>query len=593
MGSHEVSDRIGEKAVRFVFLRLSPRVEIPTLIARIREVLGESVAVSDARTVLGIFDVLVEYRVDTIAPDFSKLGTLPGVTNSAEFICYEWVAERGQAPGSLPSDYPLSVFTLLRLHSDALSQGLHAERELVERIEGTLSLREGRPYSVFGSLGPAELVVVTYGRSMVDLAAGLRHLSLAIHRDGDQPLVSKSLSFVCASSIVFESPTITRSEEAMAFWERLASERALLADSGGAIPHLLVDTDASKHGEITRWVGDRCGSSGPFGTVDTVLGLHDLLVRPGRQANWRDFLWGCLELRRIFSDVIQATTLVIGLPHPTLPTGRASSETIPEERSSGPLTVDLTATQADAMIGTLGEPLGEAVVNAIYTYNSMVHGDPQSHGLRDIHPFVAELCRSATEPKADRQKRLKLGYCVELLRSGLHHHSAGAFHGIDRPAWRIIAVQGGLQRVTVGITHALRRLIMRHFGERWEGFATISTAHRGFYNALGVINIPINAFGDISHLWTLLHEIGHLASEGFWEKTGLTKAVDDFKRSHAIFSHSAWCSKASAFQRSRQRSSNGLRPPIPSTRIGTTWNLPCESAASGSNPTSVAPVRRK
>ena len=180
--------RINPGLVRIILFRVLPghEVEVGRRIEKECKRFGMPRGSFRVFRLFGSYDlVFVQDASKLIQSEFAKLGTIPGVTGSTEYLCYNWVRTSGKSKPMFSIKHlskPLVGLCFLKINP-VLSErlGLEAELQFADcisktdlRFGGTISKMD-RSVQMLGTMGWSEIVLVISDSSL----AGI------LHRIGD------------------------------------------------------------------------------------------------------------------------------------------------------------------------------------------------------------------------------------------------------------------------------------------------------------------------------------------------------------------------------------------------------------------------
>lgn len=500
--------RISNNIVRVVLFRVLPgrEVEVGRLLQqRCREIglPGRDIHIF---RLFGSYDLgLIQNNSKLTTSDLARLGTIPGITGSTEYVCYSWTHKTGhkfvESFHLAHLSKPLLGLCFLKINPLlTLRHGVRPEIQCMKhlaQVEPTVQ--------VLCTLSWAEMLLLIPDSSLKSILDRIENvfpkLILADRDNRKEPFAEKTLT-ILGHALDISDPNAPKRRV-------VPIERELLKGAlevhfsasctpGGmqglqsyARRHFMLE---DKRPRITFRLGARdLDFEVPLKNVVT---LNDLLARLDkfRQDNRRDLIRTHTELQyRIETDITW----------PKFPTKHRQL-----------LMLQLSAEEA-AHLTSLG-PEGVSVTTAIYHINNLIANRLLLDTFADLTRALCRLKERVLRLVSPLSVTLRwsLATRIQYLQQAISQRYQGAYVGVEESPW---GASFGIQPAGIGVQRVLKALalialeLISRLGAEWSGFVLIGRHTRPSMEHFEDILLvtPSDALNVRRH-WAITHELMHV-----------------------------------------------------------------------------------
>ncbi len=503
--------KIHSDLVRIILFRVLPGQEVSVG----RQIEKECVSFGLSKGSFRVFRLFGSYDLafiqDTsklIQSDFVQLGTIPGITGSTEYVCYNWVpAKKGSKPLfriQQLSD-PLVALCFLKINPVLAEEvGLEAELGLGQYLSGI-----DKNIQMLGTMGWFEIILVVSDSSLSRVLSriGRWFPRLAFQVAGDKAKVFAEKTFTMFGHDLDVSDPPRGKQKAVSIAKELQQGDLEVHFSASCTPGAMtkVQNAAQKHFNLMKSEGKpkitfRLGARDLDFKLNLkdVNTLNDLLKRLDsfRNNNAKDLIRTHTELQYR----LELSKYWKSLKPPT------------DRRK----TMVLELSKADAKKLCLLGPEGAAAATAIYQFNNLLENRLLIDAFLDMLRALTRLKREMIQQKKPLTpaSRLRLVTLLQYYHQAVSQRYQGAYLGVEEAPW---GASFGVQPAGMGIQRILKALelfsgeVLRRYGKIWGGLVLVGR-HRAptMEHFEDILLIPPNDALNMERHWAMAHELMHV-----------------------------------------------------------------------------------
>ena len=426
--------------------------------------------------------------------DFVKLGAIPSITGTNEYICYKW------NPVDSASDYctfdiqrlkdPLIAMCFLKINPTLIqNEGILPEIRFADHLKSV-----GSRIQMLNTLGWADGILLLSDHSLLRMSQSigavlprLRYGVQETNTSAQSHFFEKTLTLIgCTLNVSSfynkrprRLPLTPRERNKIRIGLSLACRPQAMAKLARSARTILKVKDPSMK------FGPRdLQFEVPLGSIKT---LNRLVGALDRFRNRNDGL-----LIRTHTDIRYR-----GLP----PMFR---ETPPKRRSPF---IELQSSLASKLAGR--GPVGAATATAIYRYNNLIQNDLLFDAFSDLLNQVTVIRNEALQSDKDAQRMRRLAGRLYQLELALNQRAQDVYLGLEESPFGAFPSGMGIQRVFKAL-EAFSALVLRQYQESWAGYVRLTHISDRFEHYIDVVIVPPDAVLLANSHWTLTHELMHV-----------------------------------------------------------------------------------
>jgi hypothetical protein len=495
--------RISNNLVRLVLLRVLPGREVE--IGRLLEKGCRKIGVTPDRfrvfRLFGSYDLaFIQDGCDFRQAELMKLGTIPGVTGSTEYVCYSWMRGSSKSKESFKIariSKPLLGLCFLKINP-LLTQkyGLEPEIKCVEHLA-----QQDKGVQVLGTLGWSEILLVVSDASLKRILERSRSYFPTL-TGWNKSLAEKTLTILGLSLDVSDpkkspmvvplEPELLRKKSLEVHFSASCAPNAMTRLQKYAAKHFKLETTDAR---ITFRLGAR--------DLDFEIPLKGV-------RNLNELIARMDEFRANNADVLIRTHTELQYRMEKKRKGASK----PAPRAS--VMLKISPKEAELLIN-LG-PEGASVLAAVYHFNHLLQNRLLLDTFVDMGRAVTQLRRYAL--KLARQRRLsiaarwRLATRLQYLQQAVSQRYQSAYVGIEENPWGasfgIQSAGVGVQRILKALEYYALKLLVR-LGKEWSGYVVIGRHYRpAMEHFQDILLVPVAEGLDAARHWAFSHEVMHI-----------------------------------------------------------------------------------
>jgi hypothetical protein len=491
--------RVSEDVVRLILLRVSPGREV-----FVGEMIRERCRRNDIRDgsfrifrLFGSFDLLfIQDRCRLQTSDFARLGTIPYITASNEYVCYKWarpVGKNWQKTFDIAKlRAPLVAFSFLKINPLHTQQsGVSPELEFANYLVGTGSVGTVQMLNTFG-WSEAILAVTASDlaglfQQVADRLSQIRYTS----KKRTEHFAEKTLTIIghsldsCASGSKAKAVPLSRG--------KLDSEFLRVDCSLACKPNAMAKVKKA----AKELLGPQANLGLRFGPTD----LHFQVSLKG--------IATINELRQKLDAFKLAMGGHLVRTHTSLEYVTWQSWPSKERTKRWPIFVEITQTEARAL-ARLG-PDGGLIATAIYRFGNLTQSDLSADAYSDLLKSVMTLKDEALARHSNfdtNWPRRMAGYLTHL-ESAINQRGQNVYLGLEDSPFATYPAGTGMQRVFKSL-EAYAMLVLRRLGQDWNGYVHLGSLASRYEHFGDILVIPPDAILQSTSHWAITHELMHI-----------------------------------------------------------------------------------
>ncbi len=441
--------------------------------------------------------------------EFVRLGTIPGITASTEYVCYTWkpLGRRSKPVFSIRqlSD-PLLGLCFLKINPIVVEKlGLNAELLLAESIRGG----DGA-VQMLGTMGWFEVVLVISDSSLSGILdrIGQQFPRMRIQQGPKKSEVFAEKTFTMLGHALDVSDPAVRRPPVVSIADELQNDNLEVHFSASCTPGAMTQLQSAARSHF----GLDQDKTGGQRRITVRLGARDLdfSVRLRGVKTLNQLLKQLDEFRRANAkDLIRTHTELQYRVDKS-----RNWELLKPLSMRKTIVLALSKTQAKHL-AALG-PEGASAATAIYQFNNLLENRLLVDAFLDMVRAMTRLKTEAInhKPSLSSAARLRFATLLQYCHLAVSQRYQGAYHGVEESPW---GVSFGVQPVGMGMQRMLKALeqlvadLVRKLGKEWGGFVLVGR-HRSptMEHFEDILLVPPNDALDVRRHWTMSHEVMHV-----------------------------------------------------------------------------------
>ncbi|MCF8083472.1 MAG: hypothetical protein K9M96_10275 [Deltaproteobacteria bacterium] len=502
--------QIADGVVRITLFRILPGKELE--VGRSIETLCEKMGLKqDSFRVFRLFGsydlVFIQANASLTTSDFVKLGTIPFITASSEYVCYKWEDRKTKSAtfgiGEILN--PILGLCFVKINPTIVqSSGLGPEVAFVEYLRNKLS-----KIHMVGSLGWFEVILLLSESSLSSILNIIgEELPRLIYRY-ETPEQQGSTSFFFAEKTLsligheldVSDPKIKTNRSTVPLPKSNSSGGVLSINfSLSCKPRAMgtIESEAIKH----------FGLRGEEKHINFRFGPRDLefAVPLDKIKTLNELIQKLDKFRLSNMDTLIKTYTDIQYNYNEHDWWIDASEHSNDVK--GYLILEISEEEARNLV-SLG-PEGAAVASSIYKYNNLVGNDIVTDAFVDILRFIEVTRKLASTAKngltvAQRRQIIRR---LRDTKDAIAQRSQGVYVGIEEAPFATSSSGIGIVRILKALD-CFVTVILNRLQKKWNGFVLCGDFSR-FEHRDDLIVVPTDAALDVQRYWAITHETMHV-----------------------------------------------------------------------------------
>jgi hypothetical protein len=450
----------------------------------------------------GTYDLLVLYEVPSFGPDLLYVGSIPGIEKSNEIFAFAWRRQGGSGRTSTfefktISSAPVIGISFQKIHPRHVRKfRARAESAYVHSSLTNPSLH------ILSTLGWCEFVRFVPEKS---IHATFREIHLGTVLPRLRGSTAEETFFIKSFATIGVRYELSSSKAILTNFREPFGARASKASKDATVVQLSLKC----HPEHVSTLADSCKDRFKATFTDVVLGRDDLVLdlTESKLPTWGGFISELLRFRRDFSSVVLDSAVQIQGPPTSAPDAVSARFRSTSRRLPLPI-FNIAARDADE-IRKLGEPVAQAVLASLYSFNSLIAQELIRDCFYDLFRFVNNIAVSARSRSINTFLRVDTERKIERFSFAVDQRAMGVIWDIETANGRASTFRGGIQRVILALNTLPKFIIEQTCGTSWVGFPVIGFDRR-FWHRGEIINLPVDRAFKPEAWWGLTHEAAHV-----------------------------------------------------------------------------------
>jgi hypothetical protein len=457
----------------------------------------------------GTYDLLIVQDGAELGPsDFVKIGALPSVTGSIEYVCNKWASPTGKTKRQSFSlaalSKPLVAVCFLKINPELTQRlGLLPELTFASYIKRHLP-----SVQLLSTLGWAEVVLLISENSLDGIldAIGTHIPRLIFQYAGSRPsawsrsFAEKTLTMI-GHSLDVSTHTRERRKKIIVPIGRKLDKALRISFSVACRPR----STAALERSAVRYFGD-CEARSRLGardlefevpvqgtdTLNTLLEKIDGFTRDNSQLLIRAHTAFKYRKQRIPGQ----SSLNVGRPRRRL-------------------SVRLTQPQARQLFKA--GPEATSIATAIYQFNNLIQNDVSFDVYLDLsrsiialrNEMLQRVSNSSHPPRLDTAFLRATANKLSHLELALVQRSQSVYAGIEENPFGVYPTGIGLQRVVKAL-EAYATTVLSRYQLPWDGFVRFGHLSSRMEHFTDILIVPMDVSVYARRHWTFTHEVMHV-----------------------------------------------------------------------------------
>jgi hypothetical protein len=499
--------RVADGAVRLILFRVLPSYELE--VGRIIEDRCNKIGLAkDSFRVFRLFGsydlVYIQDNASLSSPDFVKMGTIPYIMGTSEYVCYKWKHIKKRKPTLVMNKLNDTLLSLCFLKINPIvvqDSGIFAEIDFAQYIQDNLP-----NIQMVGTMGWFEIILILSASSLsriLDIIG--KKLPNLIYRYRTTETQNQKFYFVektftlVGHNLDVSDQKVTRTGSKVELFNKSLTRDDLsvhLTVSCKPCAMSLLEKSANKHFSAKNSpqpidINFRFGSRDLDFVIpwDDITTLNQLLhkIDRFRSDNYR-------HLIRTYTDIQYRK--------------HDHSGPSPNDDDKGRLIFNLNIDQAKHLINLGTE--GAAVASAIYRYNDLIENDTIVDAFTDLLKFVQFTQNLALQVNGTLSVYMRNRFIdrLKILKDAINQRSQGVYAGIEESPFEFGFTGIGLSRVYKAL-EAYVILLLHRLSKEWNGFVVSWNSSR-FEHQEEVIIVPSESSLMLRTHWAIAHEVMHV-----------------------------------------------------------------------------------
>jgi len=508
MPDQELDYRIVDGIVRMILIKTLPGRELQAGRNIETQCQLQGINATDYRVfrLLGDYDLAFVYDNARISEDeFVKLGTLPYITATSEYLCYKWGSESFTSFNIGALDEPLVSICFLKINPRITRKfGIRSEVDFVKYLQ------ENSKLQIVGTLGWFEIIIFASKKSMYSILNDVHNeiMSLVYQYGGSEGehygFPEKTLSLIGHELDVSDPTVNTKRSLVPMFHSKLKRDSVAIDVTLSCRPRAM----PKLYRKAKEYFG--VGEDETPENVRMLYGPRDIFVQVplADYTTFNDIICRLDEFRNETQDQLVKTHTHIQYRKGEFPGFITDPETFMKEETPAIPLFKISSEQSQELVRKSTETA--EVVSAVYRYNNYIENSLIADAFLDLLKFVWATKSIATgcDKTPSIETRQRMVDRLRILREGVEQRSQGVYVGVDESPFALNATGLGLGRALKGIEAYVHSVLLR-VGVEWSGFI-LSGSHSRYEHLEESIIMPTNALLNPNNQWEITHEAMHI-----------------------------------------------------------------------------------
>ena len=475
---------IGKKGIKIIMLQVQPGMddnvyrELNKRLSKLKK--NSTIGNHFLYKAFGYYDLILIYETHGLGSELLFEGTINHILDSNEIFCFSW--ERSTGFSFKIKENNLLAIIFFKIKPEISKQyGINLERTLVEYI---FKNGHAKKLTFLGSVGWHEFIVLVHEDHFEGIFNEIQAISQALIRFEKKRRIRIAQKTYTTIGCKYSKSTDNKTLRLAFGKQPFGNSESILLSIICKPQDFYVLSNALKRTFNTD-------------TVYFSIGKTDIrvLLNKNNCKKWSDFIIKLRKFRTDYTGLIISTSTEFAAD-----VMDASSEVQKENKQA--ITVNLNKVDINN-IQKYNFASAEAIVGAIYIFNSLAQNEIIKDSFYDLLSFMMNLRKRSTHTviKASEKK-------LERLRYGIDQRSYGTFLSLEGQEGRFFPFKGGIQRVLLS-TSVLPKVILERVNVHWPGFVIVGFDHRYMHHE-EILNVPLKVIFAPHEWWGLFHETGHV-----------------------------------------------------------------------------------
>ncbi len=488
--------KLRDQIIKVVLLKVMPGMELLVIKSIQEEFHSQEMDDSNFKIyrLFGNYDILITYETGPVGKRFARAGTIPFITGSREFLCYNWVMQNDRKRCGFEInkiDKPLLATCFFKIDPFLNSIGTNFEigfsKYLVEKTQNVQFL---------GTLGWSEYILFINHSNLNNLFEELENILKVVVKydvDHDHNIAEKTLSIIGYdvklgyddSLPQINLSSVDDKNEIQVNIKIACKPRCMEDVRNSAVDLFKVNKDE----------------------VGVLLGVNDLEFQIDKdKISSLNSLVSTLDKFREFNQTNLLRTYT-DLQYKRK-VGKFSKENQP--RFYNPIIVELTKGDIDQILKI--EYIGGEIINTIYYFNNLIQNELLTETYEDLLRNVQQLKSRAltlSTKELTFSNKEELIEKIFYLQYALYERAQGVYVGIEEAPLGSVPFSAGNQRFLKAL-EVYPHIILKRLNLQWNGYCVVSYNSTKYQHSYEIIIVPTIAAKNPWMHWGLTHEIMHV-----------------------------------------------------------------------------------